>query len=850
MQLKKFSQAAQKVLIQCRGIAQKNHSQAVEPEHLALALMMTAELNELLSKKKVEHKALESALLQLISNLPLGAQPDPPFSLRLIQALSSAEALSISKRHENIFVSDLFLSLLENKDKYGALGTVLARFFLDEDDRLKKYKPASPKSVEKPHLLEMSDNINYLIKNEQLDPVFGRDLEVERVIQVLSRKTRNNPILIGEPGVGRTSIVYALAKRIIEQKIPSHLVSKEILAFDVGALVAGTTLRGQFEERVQKMLAELAEGQGHYILLIRDLSMLMGAGGDGASDAANLLKPSLAKGTIQLIGLVTPDAYKKRIETDPSFERYFQPIWVNPPTTDECEQILMGVREKYEQFHGVFVEDDALMASIELGARHLSGRVLPALALDILDEACSRHRILIDKKPAVLSDLSERLIKLEMDQAKRSAAAKNPEAKTKQSAIEKLRATLRVKTESYERELSIIESMRAIKGELAQLKSQISKEKSKGDLKKAADINSKNAKDLRLEFVKRQRELSSIKKAERLIDPWVKRDDIAAVISQETGIPVKKMMQSEREKLSLMEDLLGLSVIGQKEAITAVSNAIRRARVGLKDLKKPIGSFLFLGPTGVGKTELARSLTNFLFDDERAMVRFDMSEFMERHSVARLIGAPPGYLGSEEGGQLTEKIRRKPYSVVLFDEIEKAHTDVLNVLLQVLDEGRLTDSKGHLVQFSNTVIIMTSNVGADILLRDDLSTDKNELRHLIMERLLSYLRPELINRIDEIVIFNAIDREGIIGIADLMLKNVKQRLEQEGFHLEIDLLVKDILIAEGYSREFGARPLKRTIQRLIENPLAMALVKSGFKKGDTIEVYVNDGKIDFQKAHR
>jgi ATP-dependent Clp protease ATP-binding subunit ClpB len=844
MQLKKFSQAAQKVLIQCRLISKKNHNLSVEPEHLTLALMMTAELKELLSKKNVDYKALENALLKLISNLPIGLDRDPPFSPRLIQALSSAEALSIKRGHENTHVGDLFLSLIENKDKYGALGTVLAKFFLGVEDGIKKHETLSAKTEEKSLLFRMSDNINDLIKNEAIDPVFGREEEVARLIQVLSRKTRNNPILIGEPGVGRTSIVYMLTKRIIEQKIPTHLISKEILALDIGALLAGTSLRGQFEERMSKILFELSERQGHYILLIRDLSMLSGAGGEGASDATNLLKPGLAKGTIQLIGLVTPSAYKKRIEIDPSFERYFQPIFISPPSLKECQKILMGLREKYEQFHGVFIEDDAIKAAVELGARHISGRFLPELAIDVLDEACSRHRIMIDERPLALTAISEQLMKIEIELTKKEHLKRAIGLKKEKEKLENL---LKNKTKNYEKELLIIESMRAIKKELLELKKQVEQEKSKRDIKKAADIKHRNTKELQQEFLKRQKELLNIKKSERLIDPFVKRDDIAAVISQETGIPVKKMMQSEREKLAQMENILSLSVIGQKEAIKAVANAIRRARVGLKDPKKPIGSFLFLGPTGVGKTELARTLTNFLFDDEKAMVRFDMSEFMERHSVARLIGAPPGYQGSEEGGQLTENIRRKPYAVVLFDEIEKAHADVLNVLLQVLDEGRLTDSQGHLVEFSNTVIIMTSNVGADILLQEELTVDKDSLKNLILKRLFAYLRPELINRIDEIVIFNAIDRDGIKEIAELMLKKAKERLEQEGFELVIEQKVKHIIIDAGYSREFGARPLKRAIQQLIENPLALELIQSRFKKGDVIEAYaIKDDRIEFR----
>lgn len=817
MQLKQFSQAAQNVLLEARKSAQKNHNASTEPEHLAWALVMTRELSQLVVKKNKEHKALIEALLGLIEKLPVIEGGEPPFSPRFIQCLSAADALAIAKGHEQIVVSDLFLSLMEHRDKYGALGAVLGQYFLEQEPKKQKinHDVVDKNSV----LFSVCENVNNLIHKNQIDPVFGRDKEIDQLVQILSRKSRNNPLLIGEAGVGRTSIVYALTKRILDQNVPSSMVTKELLGLDMAALVSGTTLRGQFEERIRKLLTELTDRQGHYILFVRDISQLVGAGGDGASDAANLLKPSLAKGTIQIIGVVTPDAYKKRIESDPSFERYFQPLWVSPPTPLECEAILFGLRDKYEQFHGVFIEDDALKAAIDLGVRHLSGQVLPELALNVLDEACARHRIESDKKPALLLDMEQKTA--ELSRSKKAKSKKDDSAK-----LTKLRADLAKKVASYEHELSIIAAMRAIKSQLYGLGTDLQDE-------------------LKLEFDRRQKELAAIKKSDRFIDPFVKRDDIASVISLKTGIPIKKMMQSEREKLSLMEELLAKNVIGQSEAIAAVANAIRRARVGLKDVKKPIGSFLFLGPTGVGKTELARTLTNFLFDDERAMIRFDMSEFMERHSVARLIGAPPGYQGAEEGGQLTEKVRRKPYSVVLFDEIEKAHADVLNVLLQVLDEGRLTDSKGHLVQFNNTVIIMTSNVGADVLLANN-KLDKTSLRKEVMDRLLHFLRPELINRIDEIVMFNPLDEEGIRGIAELMLSHVAGRLNREGFGLEIQDDARKVILEEGYSREFGARPLKRAIQRLIENPLAMALVRGGYKKGDTIRVLVNkEGAIDF-----
>lgn len=831
MQLKNFSQAAQKVLLDCQTIAKKNHNLAVEPEHLALALVMTSEVKQLLSKKSLEYKALEKALLELISNLPVSLESEFRFSSRLIQALSASSALSVSKGHGEILVSDMLLSLLENKDKYGALGAILSKYFLD-------LEPQKLKESEKSYFSDFVDNINNQVKQHLLDPVFGRENQLERIIQILSRKNCNNPLLIGEPGVGRTSIVYALATRIVEQKVPSHLISKEILALNIGALVSGTTLRGQFEERVHKILSELSSKPGQYILLVRDLSVLMGAGGEGASDAANLIKPSLAKGEVQMIALVTPDAYKKRIESDPSFERFFQPIWIEPPTKAECLEILNGLKSNYEKFHGIFIEDDTIVAAIDLGSKHLSGRVLPEVALDVLDEACSRHRIKIDQIPEPLRVMKLKLAELE--------GAKLSQKRT--SELKKLSKLIEASQEKYQYELSLIETMRALKAKIASTKKEIESLLDRGDLKLATELSQGNSADLVKKLGVSERELKNIKKSDRFIDPWVKREDIAEIISQETGIPVQKMLQSERDKLSRMEEILSTKVLAQEEAVSAVSSAIRRARVGLKEAKRPIGSFLFLGPTGVGKTELARTLTNFLFDDERAMVRFDMSEFMERHSVARLIGAPPGYHGSDEGGQLTECIRRKPYSVVLFDEIEKAHADVLNILLQVLDEGRLTDSKGHLVNFNNTVVIMTSNVGSEILL-DKEKRSKEEVKNLILDQLLDHLRPEFINRIDEIVIFNAIEKKASLGILELMLQGLVARLEQEGFKLIIEQEVKSKLIEEGYSREFGARPLKRTVQRLIENPLAMMLVNNQFAKGEQIICSLTRaGEIEFMRA--
>ncbi|MCA9508078.1 MAG: AAA family ATPase, partial [Myxococcales bacterium] len=813
-------------------------------EHLALALIMTAEVRELLNKKNSAYKSLESALLDLISRLQVSLVDETTFSGRLIQALSAAEALSIRKNHTSILVSDMLLSLIENKNKYGALGALLGQYFLDEK---RDEKDIENKNTDHDKLSFFSyvENINQQIKNNEIDPVFGRENECERIVQILSRKSRNNPLLIGEPGVGRSSIIYALVKRVLKQNVPSYLFCKEILNFDVSALVAGTTLRGQFEERLRKILAELAECEGRYILLVKDMSSLFGAGGEGASDAANLIKPSLTKGEIQMIGLISPDLYKKYVEPDQALKRHFQPVWIEQPTVSECQLILENLKSIYERFHGVFIENEALKAAIDLGSKHMTGRVLPEVALDILDEACARHRIAIDKKPASLIKITTDILELEMmiavaeEESGKKIAAKN-------ARLVKLRVQEQLLEKCYSNEISLIESIRALKAQLSDAQSQAQEYKEQRNAHEAAQLMQYQIATLTDLLEEKIKEWRKIKKSHRLIDPWVKRDDIASIVSQETGIPVQKMIQSERTKLASMEQILGAQVIGQNSAVTAVASAIRRARVGLKDPKKPIGSFLFLGPTGVGKTELARTLTSFLFDDERAMVRFDMSEFMERHSVARLIGAPPGYQGSDDGGQLTELVRQKPFSVVLFDEIEKAHIDVLNVLLQVLDEGHLTDSKGRQVLFNNTVIIMTSNVGSDIIL-DSLGEEKDILQHRIMDRLLQLLRPELINRIDEIVMFEAIDKKGLAGIADLMLDKLKHRVYEQGFSLSISPQAKEILINEGYNQKFGARPLKRAIQRLIEAPLAEILVESQLNRGTCIKVNCEDGIIKLLK---
>jgi ATP-dependent Clp protease ATP-binding subunit ClpB len=848
MQLSNYSPAAKKILVHSQVLAKGRQNSAIEPEHLALALIQSAELRELLKKKQLDFNKIEHALSILTEALPVQIGYEVSLSGRLLQVLAKAEALHITKGHDQVMVVDLFMALLESREKLGALGAMLSRYFLSEQPAQAGRMPPQSKDGLKSELAKSCVNLNEQARMSLLPPVFGRMEEIDRIIQVLSRKGRNNPILIGEPGVGRRSIVYGLTKKIFDQSIPSFLVSKEILALDVSALVAGTTLRGQFEERMLNLLAELKSSPGQYILFVSDLSMLMGAGGEGASDAANLLKPALSKGDVQMIALATPEGYKKRIENDPSFERLFQPVWIDPPSNEACLTILEGLKESYEQFHGVFIQDEALAAAIDLGAKHLPGRVLPQVALDVLDEACSRHRILIDQKPAPIVSLQAEILGLEMALAE-ATEKKKPATRLKKQLADQ-RALLTTMQEDYQQQMAVVESLRSIKKEISLTEASVKKEQDKGEVAKASELKNTVLKNLHDELYKKSQKLESLGQKYPLVDPWVKREDIAQVVSLETGILVQKMIQSEREKLNHMEEWLSGRVIGQKEAIQAVSNAIRRARVGLSDPKKPIGSFLFLGPTGVGKTELARALTSFLFDDERAMVRFDMSEFMERHSIARLIGAPPGYQGFGEGGELTETVRRKPYSVVLFDEIEKAHQDVLNILLQVLDDGRLTDSAGNLVSFANTVVIMTSNVGADILLEvPHNGANAQATRQTVMELLLRHLRPEMINRIDEIVMFNALEKRDVAQIAQLLFDKLKARLALQGFGFELSKEAGERLVELGFDRQYGARPLKRAVQKYLENPLASALVQERFVKGDTIVgSFGKHDVMEFKKA--
>ena len=707
-----------------------------------------------------------------------------------------------------------------------------------------------PQEQAKNPLQEYGIDMTALAKSGSLDPVIGRDEEIRRCMQILSRRTKNNPVLIGEPGVGKTAIVEGLAQRIINGDVPTTLKNKRLISVEIGSLLAGASFRGQFEERIKSLLQEVEKSNGEIILFIDEIHTIVGAGKtEGSMDAANMLKPLLARGKLHLIGATTLNEYRQNVEKDAALERRFQPVYVGEPSLDDTVAILRGIQEKYEVHHGVTIDDDAVLAAARLSDRYINDRFLPDKAVDLLDEATSSLRLQLDSSPVDLDRKKRKIMQLEIELTALKKD-KSEHAKLRKQEIEQEIKSLKDQTKiiedkwQYERDL--ITNINNASEKIDQLKSKLEQAERESDLASASKIIYGDLPEAEKSLHTAQSELAKIPQSDRLLREQVTSDDIAAVVARWTGIPLERLLEGESQKLSHLDDSLEKRVIGQKRAIDAVANAIKRSRAGISDEKRPIGSFLFLGPTGVGKTELAKSLAEQLFDDEHALIRIDMSEYMEQHAVARLIGSPPGYIGYEQGGQLTEAIRRRPYAVILFDEIEKAHRDVFNVLLQILDDGRLTDGQGRVVNFTNTIIIMTSNLGSDIILEWN-GKDVKDVENYIQPMLQKEFRPELLNRIDDIIVFNKISKEAMINIVNIQINQlIKQLKNNKDITLKVDNDVKEMLAQEGYDPSFGARPLKRLIQTKLLNPIANLIITDKIKDGDTTEAFVSNGVISFK----
>ncbi|NPV84571.1 MAG: ATP-dependent chaperone ClpB [Anaerolineae bacterium] len=843
MNLDKLTQKAQEAIFEAQRLTQEYNHQSIEPAHILLALINQQEgvVPAIVTRVSGSVLALRDDLEKDLQNRPkvYGANVQIGLSRPAVDVLAAAERYAKGMQDEYVSTEHILLGLTESVE-----GRRLEQYGLTKDAILKalvsvrgaqRVTSQNPESTYQA-LEKYGRDLTAMARQGKLDPVIGRDEEIRRVIQILSRRTKNNPALIGDPGVGKTAIVEGLAQRIVNGDVMEGLKRKRLIQLDMGALIAGAKYRGEFEERLKAVLKEISENSGEIILFVDEMHTVVGAGAaEGAMDASNMLKPMLARGELHLIGATTVDEYRKHIEKDAALERRFQPVLVEEPSVEETISILRGLKQRYEVHHGVRITDPAVIAAATLSNRYVTDRHLPDKAIDLIDEAAARLRTEIDSKPQALDEVDRQIMQLEIErqalQKEKDKASRERLQKLEEDLKELRQRSLELHNR-WQKEKQIIAEIRGIKEKMDQLQVEMERAERQADLEQAARIKYGELPQLSKNLAEAEAKLSQIQAEGALLKEEVDAEEIAQVVSRWMNIPVSRLMESEMQKLIHMEERLHERVVGQDDAIRAVSNAVRRSRAGLQDPTRPMGSFIFLGPTGVGKTELARALAEFLFDDERAMIRIDMSEYQEKHTVSRLIGAPPGYVGYDEGGQLTEAVRRRPYSVILFDEIEKAHAEVFNVLLQLLDDGRLTDGHGRTVDFRNTLVIMTSNLGSEMWMNGHGVVSREAIQRVLQ----AHFRPEFLNRIDDIVVFHPLTREHLHQIVDIQLRQVMRRVEEKGYHLEVSPEARDYLAEAGYDPDYGARPLKRAIQKELQDPLALRLLSGDFRIGETIRV--------------